>query len=1301
MDRSNNTETEDETIALKKKRARRVSFADNEITSVHIFRRDDEDSESPHESTQPSSSADRRSPVNDVLGFFRDLGGDSDEEDLKETSPARNAGLDGDDDDGEAVDVRKSFLKPIGSPSPGGTRLWTMELGVGKGGGDPTKYHCTEDEFHGPVSASFIRPGQLSDSAASDDNHDLTMDSTAFSLHYRSLAWSDSGDLKTPTRFAVPFEEKTPSQTSGPTTRGSFMELTKVTKQSRQPSMHTDTASASRDSNDMSIVTNNPNRYDYDRLSPTIEAILAEGSKDSLAAAELDSDSSKQIKASVTKQNKNGVRSPSDFVMDDTAKYGISGKALSMAQSNLGEKNRCSMNSPVDGVANSLLSYKGDNTVADACINQIHTPDCSIKGIKEFVRDAIEPDKKQLDFVDANRKTPLEADVGYNLEVSTKHDIGYQSSNRGQVKEISLEDTGHVFENDHKFDQVYGNLIQGSTPLSVAGGERLFMGSADSSRHTGAITPPSKIPSSFLLEENMRNGETLSSIRKNIYKLRTRGTSSGASSLREGTEKLKSKLSKYSSGSTLFNRKDSESSHVGVPDAQLENHSVIPKNKGQQNLINMDDHGTNSLRNFDKLSQNEETEDSNMAGEPYNCMSADHSYNGNNLKSVERAVSPLQMLRFTTKMIDFDLADSIVEDIKDENTVSLHKNCVSSPIKLLNQTLSPSLDNQKNCFGMLKQLDQQNESVNCDLGHYNERCSPTLAKHLDMTFSGKDEKPSSAFEVAQVNQFPKAVSQRESAESPANKVLVVSTYREGIQSPIQEASIPLPSMQEPSGESVHHNVQSLSSKGNSGGPADNDYHKALQVAQSPFSVTNMEIHSGKKRKGTELLSKGGNKDEVERIGKKQKGATLLSEGDNRDEIERIDNFPNVRRSCYTDLQIILGQSDDVRHEREKPIDQTGKNYADILEEFSGSTKQLLCPSADKLNLTMIGRLEDVLVHLQRVKKIECLCSEILSQRKVTDPVSTHRVKEIRMLLYNIVYEKAKRQLMDMKRERLQKKVQQLRSGLQESQMWKLNCISRSSKIVAIETPSKSHIYSGQINNEGKHQVTCNKMRAMMQELETLLCEAKSLNKFLHSCCKLEGDQSCSDTITLVNYYLKKKMSYKCIVQNLQMWEIDNFEHKDGCYKVLLNYCGYIIQRFIVNTGSRSIVISNKLNDQNIVKTFPGMDALAAFIFVLNPNTTKKCTGSRCLAQETQVLTPAELADGTPAVGSVGFLHRKPRRSENRDFLLFAQTLSVSRFWWLEASEGALDGASGHSRRSCTSVLGASLATVAGVDSVAL
>lgn len=241
------------------------------------------------------------------------------------------------------------------------------------------QYHFSEDEFHGPVSASFIRPGQLSDSAASDDNHDLTMDSTAFSLHFRSLAWSDSGDLKTPTRFAIPFEEKTPSQTSGSIAPGSFMELTKVTKQPTQPSVPTDAASASRDSNDMSIVGNNPRRFDYDRLSPSLDAILAEGSMDLPAVSEMGSivsDLSKQSEASATRPNRNRVRSPLDSAKGDTTKDNMSVTEFLVAPGQLLQINRCSMSPPI---ISDLLLKKGDNTVGDVSINQMQTPYHSIK----------------------------------------------------------------------------------------------------------------------------------------------------------------------------------------------------------------------------------------------------------------------------------------------------------------------------------------------------------------------------------------------------------------------------------------------------------------------------------------------------------------------------------------------------------------------------------------------------------------------------------------------------------------------------------------------------------------------------------------------------------------------------------------------------------------------------------------------------------------------------------------------------------------------------------------------------------
>lgn len=146
-------------------------------------------------------------------------------------------------------------------------------------------YRCINFSFHadffGPVQASFIRPGQLSDSTSSDENNDVTKDSTFFSMHFRSLARSDSGgDLKTSTSVHLSFEEKTPTQDSIQANVGSSMVLTIAKKPNPLSSTPIAKLSSGNDSNDMSLVGESPNRYDFGRLSPELDALLAEGSKD-------------------------------------------------------------------------------------------------------------------------------------------------------------------------------------------------------------------------------------------------------------------------------------------------------------------------------------------------------------------------------------------------------------------------------------------------------------------------------------------------------------------------------------------------------------------------------------------------------------------------------------------------------------------------------------------------------------------------------------------------------------------------------------------------------------------------------------------------------------------------------------------------------------------------------------------------------------------------------------------------------------------------------------------------------------
>ncbi|CAJ2668358.1 unnamed protein product [Trifolium pratense] len=804
--KSNNTETEEETIAFNRKRARRVSFADNEITSVHIFRPDDD-----HSSSSDEIPA-------ETLDLFRQLVAESDDE---EPDRRRNST----DGEGEAVDHRNSFLQPIGSPSPGGSSINADD-------------ETDDDEFGGPVSMDFIKPGRLSDSGVSDD---ITMDSTAFSMHYRSLARSDSGDLKTPTRFEATVS--TPGLSSA--TPGSFMELTDREKRVPQSPV---VASASEDSDAMSIEGEQPKTYDYVRLSPGLVAILAQGSKD------------------------------------------------------------------LDGV--SPLGSKATHPPIAVAFGS------STKNTKEFVNDETLLACKQLNSAKANRATPPNMDEGDKL--ATHSPIANHMEVLPNMESLV---NSPVHQITH--DTTVASALESSTKSALKG--------------KPARSPPNRFPDL-------------------------------SSPIQEATTALPS---------------------LQEPPSDIQD--LSPR-------INSDGHG-----------------------------------------------------------------------------------------------------------------------VDLDNNH-----------HL-------------TFQVAQ---------------SPLKTGIEVS-----------------------SGEK--RNDVDL----------DNNCHPALQVSHSPFTKTGIEVSSGKKRKGVQLLSNG---DDIEKTG-------------------RIDRSQEVHKSGDGDLQFVLEQTS-MRSEREKFGDQKWNDFDHVLERFSTSTKQLLSPSFDKLNFRLMGTLEDILVRLQKVKKWDILSSEIHSQ-KLTDPLDIprhKRVVEMKLLLFNIAYEKAKLQLMNVKRERLLEKVQQLSSGLQETQMMKnsMPC-SAKTRLVDIQADD-SHINTKIFNSQGKCQVSCKNVMETRQELENLDQKAKSLSEFFYSYCKMKGDQSYTNVVRSVRDYLEKRISYKLVFQNLKLWDVEDFERKDDYHMIILNYRGYIIQRFTVNAGLSSIIVSNSLNDVNIGKTYPNMDAFSAFVFALNPHTTSKCMGRISMAQETQI-----------------------------------------------------------------------------------
>lgn len=136
-------------------------------------------------------------------------------------------------------------------------------------------YYFAEDNAFGPVYASLIRQGGLSESPVSnDENHEITMDSTAFSLHFqRLLPKSDQGeDLKTPYTYPLSLEERTPSHRTNPISSMSLTNTKKASSQSASPILKS--RSAGKDSNAMSLIGENTSKYEYGRLSPSLEALL-------------------------------------------------------------------------------------------------------------------------------------------------------------------------------------------------------------------------------------------------------------------------------------------------------------------------------------------------------------------------------------------------------------------------------------------------------------------------------------------------------------------------------------------------------------------------------------------------------------------------------------------------------------------------------------------------------------------------------------------------------------------------------------------------------------------------------------------------------------------------------------------------------------------------------------------------------------------------------------------------------------------------------------------------------------------
>ncbi|KAJ6777095.1 hypothetical protein OIU74_001136 [Salix koriyanagi] len=1244
-DPSQNSNTDEETIALRKKRSRRVSFADREITSVHIFNRDDEYETPPD---PPSTKSPLSDTDDEVRAFFGDL---ADSDDSKEISSPIGAG---DDDNDYSINSRKSFFRPVESPSPGNSSI-------------AGSASCNdEDNFFGPVSASFIRAGRLSDSGASDCNLDVTMDSTAFSMHYRSLVRSVSGEeFKTPTEFRVAAEEKTPSNITTPSDPGSSMVLIKDKKVISQNVSGFVQGSGGRDSNDMSLVGENLKIYDYGKLSPGLEALLSEAMKDPQAASGFPSDSSnvkllERSEVSMFDVNESSRMDRKDSKEKEVGKFDMldmSTKGVSVASMELDEANvisvstnadQCSTPARIQGVAADAFTHHqvksptqlnkvqtGDQLGGVQMPNQlsqIRTPNQMSKGqTPNQMNKGQTPNqmsKGQIPNQMSKLQTPnqmmplnkdyskaatamdvelLAASIGITSSMDTqvlmldslkKHESGQHSAKI--LKDHYFEDRRNKYNTDHNSDQQHSSM----SSLSAKRRQQIFLDASNSCRQLSYATPSPKQPNSFLSKANLKS----SGIQPSPL----------VSSLKDRIEISKLRLSKFISSATSFNsvveennKADTTSKQVDAPVMNLEKclSSIDQKDQDHERLRlrNIVGYGTVPLSDVDNLTNSGGTVSLSEDGEGFMHMSAC-------ILSKEKEVRPHVLAEKSmdrTSVIPESASSSAEIKVDFANlmkTTNASDNFVSPPLKVLDKGLSSPIQHQESLSGdMMQQLtfdelvsvgfNQDKNSV----GNVSISAHATAVTDELLSWFAERKPQSGSLDInySEDSSQAKWVDDRQSylqnkygaSKSPMN-----------FQTPMRERDVSNIHSVKPErnilivAPDLRHSEEEL--------PGERNKY-SLRTSASFFSPKNVNGSSLK-----DIQSSSGQKRRIRE--------PILEDAEHAEDIGRIKRSPE-NRNPHSDTESMLERSNGSINDREMIIDDsTVKHWTDISLKFSGDTKQLLSPSIDKLNIKVIGVLEDILVHLQKVKKFEMLCSQIQPQKTcdLSSEVRNKRIDETRSVLSKLVFERARLQLMSAKREKLLKRAQHLSSAIKESKILKSNSIWHPSVPGEVDVNLQNLCMD---KNGRKIEDSNEKVITMRHESEALDRNIKSLTKSFHSFYKMKGEPSCGETIALVNDHLKRRTSCRFICKDLQLWEVEDLRSRNGQLNILLDYHGFISQRFTINAApTRSISIANQLNHTTITKIFPNMDACVAFSYALNSETTKKYAGSKILAQQTQV-----------------------------------------------------------------------------------
>ncbi|KAG4132869.1 hypothetical protein ERO13_D08G059000v2 [Gossypium hirsutum] len=778
---------------------------------------------------------------------------------------------------------------------------------------------------------------------------------------------------------------------------------------------------------------------------------------------------------------------------------------------------------------------------------------------------------------------------------------------------------GSVAENfvDHQIqtpnqlnkEEMHRSPLAGSIHSLSAKRQQLLLDTTNSPRHALFVTPSPKQSGSFLSQGSIKQGGIVPSVLKSNIKLKILECTPLASAFNDGilkskirlSDSLSSRASACSFSKIMEPSEDFQCQQVTAPAINLkEQLSGVGLKQGEID-------GPVTPKNISYLSQDGGTTELLEDKEHYE-------------KYAER-------MGKTTAFNSLPMGITL-EIGKDKRDLDTAYKLVSPLMNRLKEKLCSSTEHHSSLSGNLKPHDQDNSIIIVSREDPNSLETVPSSNYLTATAENRTQ---SSLPLIKANHLTGTSIVKKLNEGESNGLDMLNASEnsrnlpEGFTLKLQsrspekniETAIEITQF---SGSFIQEQIKVSSSYASPDAPRSKNDQLPLKsgamIAQSPFrkkqtqSPTSKEpscrpyrkeMHRGLCGDNMQLPVAKDNSSKRKRISE-----VVLADMHPADKNKCIQQSPNFREIGEKNMEHMLEYSNG-SNIGNKGIEggKTLMNMTDISSKLSADTKQLLSPSFDKLNIKVINMLEDILLHQQKVNKLEMLCSEIQS-----------KLAETRLLLYRLIYEKAKLQLMQVKRERLLNQVQLLRTGVRESQMLKLNYVKHPSVSAGRDTQLDNNtcsVRSGE-NLEG----TNDKVRTMKHEADALEKKINNLTKSLCPHFKIKGELSCADTIDLLNDHLKKRTCWGYIRQDMQLWEVDVLQNRNGYHNVILNYHEFLSQSLTLDTSpNSSIFVGNKLNDVNISKNFPNMDACSAFAFVFNHEYTKKYVGPKCLAQETQ------------------------------------------------------------------------------------